>query len=101
VIDRVVSKSLSSLPFFITDDSIVYACANGSNSADKLLWMLMIGRGIADSGVGGEYPCAGTSAIEAADERLHYKKRIEIFTYATDLPISMGVPYPLLIFLLV
>lgn len=85
---------------FIIAGSIVCACAQGS-SVDKLLWMLIIGRGIAGFGVGGEYPCAGTSAMETANEKLDHNKRIIPFICATNLPISLGVPVSTIVFLIV
>jgi MFS family permease len=60
--------------------------------------MLIIGRGVAGFGAGGEYPCVGTSAMEAANERLHHKKRIVPFICATNLPISIGVPVSTIVF---
>ena len=40
-----------------------------------MIWMLIIARGIAGVGAGGEYPVCGVAATEAADETAYVRKR--------------------------
>lgn len=44
-------------------------------AAIRMFWMMIIARGIAGFGAGGEYPVCATSATEAADETVHLRKR--------------------------
>lgn len=52
---------------------IISAAAHGTTHLG-LFWMLIVGRGLAGVGAGGEYPVCGTSSIEAADETHHVRK---------------------------
>ncbi|KAL1407795.1 hypothetical protein Q8F55_007230 [Vanrija albida] len=52
---------------------IISAAAHGTTDLG-LFWMLIVGRGLAGVGAGGEYPVCGTSSIEAADETAHVRK---------------------------
>lgn len=49
------------------------AAANGK-TATGLIWMLIIARGVAGVGAGGEYPVSGAGAAEATDESGKYRK---------------------------
>jgi MFS family permease len=40
-----------------------------------MFWMMIVARGIAGFGAGGEYPVCATSATEAADETIDLRKR--------------------------
>jgi MFS family permease len=40
-----------------------------------MFWMMIVARGVAGFGAGGEYPVCGTSATEAADETTELRKR--------------------------
>jgi len=40
-----------------------------------MFWMMVVARGIAGFGAGGEYPVCGTSATEAADETAKLRDR--------------------------
>lgn len=40
-----------------------------------MFWMMIVARGIAGFGAGGEYPVCATSATEAADETAQLRKR--------------------------
>jgi MFS family permease len=53
---------------------IISAAAHGTTDIG-LFWMLIVGRGLAGVGAGGEYPVCGTSSIEAADETAFVRKR--------------------------
>lgn len=52
---------------------IISAAAHGTSNLG-MFWMLIVGRGVAGVGAGGEYPVCGTSSIEAADETEHVRK---------------------------
>lgn len=84
---------------------ILSAAANGS-STEGMLWMLIIARGIAGVGAGGEYPCAGAGAAEATDESEKTRKhRGFMFAMLADLSSSLGYVWgglvPLLLLLCV
>ena len=52
--------------------------------------MLVVARGIAGFGAGGEYPVCGTSATEAADETAQLRKRRGfLVAVATDFAIDL------------
>ncbi|GMF04491.1 unnamed protein product [[Candida] boidinii] len=63
--------------------------------------MLIIARGISGFGIGGEYPCSATSAMEAADERLGNRRKLIPFIFATNFPIALGLPLGSAVFLIV
>lgn len=48
-----------------------------------MFWMMIVARGVAGFGAGGEYPVCGTSATEAADETLQLRKRRGILVATT------------------
>lgn len=54
-------------------DSLVY----------RMFWMMIVSRGIAGFGAGGEYPVCATSATEAADETVQLRKRRGFLVAAT------------------
>jgi MFS family permease len=55
-----------------------------------MFWMMIIGRGIAGVGAGGEYPVCGTSAAEAADETADLRrKRGFLVAITTDFAIDL------------
>ncbi|KAK8213723.1 major facilitator superfamily domain-containing protein [Phyllosticta capitalensis] len=57
----------------------------------RLFWMLIIARGIAGVGAGGEYPVSGAGATEASDESGAYRKhRGFMFAIIADLSASLG-----------
>ncbi|KAF7553980.1 hypothetical protein G7Z17_g3217 [Cylindrodendrum hubeiense] len=81
------------------------AAANGT-SPTGLFWMLIIARGIAGVGAGGEYPVSGAGAAEATDESSKYRKRRGfMFAMLADLSSSLGYVWgglvPLLLLLCV
>lgn len=80
--------------------SIIAACSKGSTQP-RLFWMLIIARGISGTGVGGEYPCSASSAMEAADERLGSKGKLAPFILASNFPIAFGLPLASIVFLIV
>ncbi|KAH7175640.1 major facilitator superfamily domain-containing protein [Dactylonectria macrodidyma] len=79
--------------------------ANGT-SPTGLFWMLIVARGIAGVGAGGEYPVSGAGAAEATDESGQYRKRRGfMFAMLADLSASLGYVWgglvPLLLLLCV
>ncbi|KAJ5765915.1 hypothetical protein N7520_005474 [Penicillium odoratum] len=61
---------------------------------DGMFWMLIIARGIAGVGAGGEYPVAGAGAAEATDEAPSIRKRRGfIFAIIGDLSASLGFAF--------
>ncbi|KAF4846670.1 Glycerophosphoinositol permease 1 [Colletotrichum siamense] len=64
--------------------------ASGTNPTG-MFWMLIVARGIAGVGAGGEYPVSGAGAAEATDEDAKYRKRRGfMFAMLADLSSSLG-----------
>lgn len=64
-------------------------------TGDSMFWMMVIARGIAGFGAGGEYPVCATSSTEAADETEKLRKQRGILVavttdFAIDLVCSIG-----------
>ncbi|KKA21753.1 hypothetical protein T310_4202 [Rasamsonia emersonii CBS 393.64] len=69
---------------------------------EGMFWMLIIARGIAGVGAGGEYPVAGAGAVEATDENSAVRKnRGFIFAMIGDLSADLGFAFGSLVPLLV
>lgn len=74
-------------------------CAASHGKSDTgLLWMLIIARGVTGFGIGAEYPSCSVSANEASN---NVKRRGGTFVLVTNLPLSLGGPFALIIFLIV
>jgi len=70
---------------------IVLATASHGKDRLGLFWMVIVARGIAGFGAGGEYPVCGTSAAEASDESEQVRKRRGILVaMSTDFSIDFG-----------
>ncbi|BCS17216.1 uncharacterized protein APUU_10044S [Aspergillus puulaauensis] len=70
---------------------VALAAASHGTSELGMFWMMIISRGIAGFGAGGEYPVCATSATEAADETAKLrKKRGFLVASTTDFAIDMG-----------
>ncbi|GJC91103.1 glycerophosphoinositol permease 1 [Colletotrichum liriopes] len=64
--------------------------ANGTTSTG-MFWMLIVARGVAGVGAGGEYPVSGAGAAEATDEDDKFRKRRGfMFAMLADLSASLG-----------
>ncbi|KZL65512.1 major facilitator superfamily transporter [Colletotrichum tofieldiae] len=79
--------------------------ANGTTSTG-MFWMLIVARGVAGVGAGGEYPVSGAGAAEATDEDDKFRKRRGfMFAMLADLSASLGYVWgglvPLLLLLCV
>ncbi|KAI0015119.1 metabolite transport protein [Xylariomycetidae sp. FL0641] len=84
---------------------VLSAAAHGSDPTG-MFWMLIVARGIAGVGAGGEYPVSGAGAAEATDESDQYRKRRGfMFAMLADLSASLGYVWgglvPLLLLLCV
>lgn len=85
---------------------IVLSSAASGTSPTGMFWMLIIARGIAGVGAGGEYPVSGAGAAEATDESHQFRKhRGFMFAMLADLSSSLGYVWgglvPLLLLLCV
>ncbi|KAL4942190.1 hypothetical protein BDV06DRAFT_212079 [Aspergillus oleicola] len=70
---------------------VALAAAAHGTSELGMFWMMIISRGVAGFGAGGEYPVCATSATEAADETAKLrKKRGFLVASTTDFAIDMG-----------
>jgi MFS family permease len=70
---------------------IVLATASNGESQLGLFWMMIVARGVAGFGAGGEYPVCGTSAAEASDESVEVRrKRGILVAMSTDFAIDLG-----------
>ncbi|GIJ87829.1 hypothetical protein Asppvi_006742 [Aspergillus pseudoviridinutans] len=70
---------------------IVLAAAAHGTSELGMFWMMIVARGIAGVGAGGEYPVCGASATEAADETADLRrKRGFLVAITTDFAIDLG-----------
>ncbi|EFW99427.1 putative glycerophosphoinositol permease [Grosmannia clavigera kw1407] len=78
----------------------ILATASHGVTTLGMFWMLTISRGIVGFGTGGEYPASSTSASEAANEHT-LKRRGPIFIMVTNLPLSFGGPFAIIVFLIV
>ncbi|QOU18359.1 hypothetical protein BRETT_000085 [Brettanomyces bruxellensis] len=78
--------------------SILAAAMHGS-TVTGMFWMLTVARGVTGFGVGGEYPASSTSAAEASNEAT--KRRGGVIVLVTNLPLSLGGPFALIVFLIV
>jgi MFS family permease len=78
----------------------ILATASNGYTLLGMFWMLTVSRGIVGFGVGGEYPASSTSASEAANEH-RLKQRGPIFILVTNLPLSFGGPFAVIVFLIV
>ncbi|KAJ5988277.1 hypothetical protein N7481_003487 [Penicillium waksmanii] len=70
---------------------VVLATAAHGKSELGMFWMMIVSRGIAGFGAGGEYPVCATSATEAADETPQLRKRRGFLVAATtDFAVDLG-----------
>jgi MFS family permease len=78
----------------------ILATASNGPTIAGMFWMMTVSRGIVGFGTGGEYPASSTSASEAANEHTQ-KYRGPIFILVTNLPLSFGGPFAVMVFLIV
>lgn len=78
----------------------ILATASNGVTVSGMFWMMTVARGTVGFGAGGEYPASSTSASEASNEHA-LKKRGPIFILVTNLPLSFGGPFAVIVFLIV
>lgn len=83
---------------FLVFGTIMCAASHGV-TVNGMFWMLIIFRGVTGFGIGAEYPSCSVSANEAANETV--RRRGGVFCLVTNLPLSFGGPFALIIFLIV
>lgn len=97
--DRLNRKqSIVIATIFLVFGTIMCAASHGT-SINGMFWMLIIFRGVTGFGIGAEYPSCSVSANEAANETT--RRRGGVFCLVTNLPLSFGSPFALIIFLIV
>ncbi|KAH6659214.1 major facilitator superfamily transporter [Truncatella angustata] len=106
VVDQLGRKTGAIATTILLVLGIVLSTAANGTSVTGLFWMLIIARGIAGVGAGGEYPVSGAGAAEATDENNGLRKhRGFMFAMIADLSASLGYVWgglvPLLLLLCV
>ncbi|KAK3663072.1 hypothetical protein LTR22_005981 [Elasticomyces elasticus] len=91
LIDRIGRRTgIVFATLFLVLGVIIATAAHGTTPLG-MFWMMIIGRGIAGFGAGGEYPTCTTGSSEAADENEHVRrKRGILVAMATDFSIDLG-----------
>lgn len=83
---------------FLVFGTVLCAASHGK-TVNGMFWMLIVFRGVTGFGIGAEYPSCSVSANEAANETV--RRRGGVFCLVTNLPLSFGGPFALIIFLIV
>lgn len=91
VIDRLGRRTgIVFATFFLVFGIVLATAAHGTDDLG-LFWMMIVARGIAGFGAGGEYPTCGTNSAEASDESLYVRRRRGILVaISTDFAIDLG-----------
>ena len=90
-IDRLGRRTGIVFATFFLILGVILATASHGKDQLGLFWMMIVARGIAGFGAGGEYPTCGTSSAEASDESPNVRKRRGILVaLATDFAIDLG-----------
>ncbi|KAF7196567.1 Glycerophosphoinositol permease 1 [Pseudocercospora fuligena] len=91
VIDKIGRRTGIVFATFFLVLGIVLATAAHGYSQLGMFWMMIVARGIAGFGAGGEYPVCGTGSTEASDESHYVRKRRGILVaISTDFAIDLG-----------
>ncbi|RLV90134.1 putative metabolite transport protein GIT1 [Spathaspora sp. JA1] len=90
--------SIVTATIFLIFGTIMCAASHGK-TVNGMFWMLTVFRGVTGFGIGAEYPSSSVTASEAANQSV--KRRGGAFILATNLPLSFGGPFALIIFLIV
>jgi len=70
---------------------VIIATAAHGTAHLGMFWMMIVGRGVAGFGAGGEYPTCGTGSVEASDESQYVRrKRGILVAISTDFGIDLG-----------
>lgn len=91
IIDRLGRRTgIVFATLFLVFGIILATAAHGKDDLG-LFWMMIVARGIAGFGAGGEYPTCGTNTAEASDESLYVRRRRGILVaISTDFAIDLG-----------
>ncbi|ETI23796.1 hypothetical protein G647_05602 [Cladophialophora carrionii CBS 160.54] len=91
IIDKIGRRTGIVFATFFLVLGIVLATAAHGTSQLGMFWMMIVARGIAGFGAGGEYPTCGTGSAEASDESEYVRrKRGFLVAVATDFAIDFG-----------
>ncbi|CAI7663248.1 unnamed protein product [Penicillium bialowiezense] len=91
LIDRIGRRTgiVAATAFLVV--GVALATASHGQSQLGMFWMMIVARGIAGFGAGGEYPVCATSATEAADETAQLRKRRGfLVAVTTDFAVDLG-----------
>ncbi|KAK6701047.1 hypothetical protein SNK04_010980 [Fusarium graminearum] len=98
LVDQLGRKTGAVMTTIILVVGIALSTGASGTSDSGLLWMLVIARGIAGVGAGGEYPVSGAGALEASDEASHFRKsRGFMFAMVADLSAGLGYTFAALV----
>ncbi|KAF5863235.1 hypothetical protein ETB97_010463 [Aspergillus alliaceus] len=91
LIDRVGRRTgVVAATLFLVLGIALAAAAHGTSELG-MFWMMIVARGVAGFGAGGEYPVCATSATEAADETVKLRKnRGFLVASTTDFAVDLG-----------
>ncbi|KAK5107635.1 hypothetical protein LTR62_000970 [Meristemomyces frigidus] len=91
VIDKIGRRTgIVFATLFLVLGVILATAAHGSTELG-MFWMMIVARGIAGFGAGGEYPTCATGSTEAADESQYVRKRRGfLVAMSTDFAIDLG-----------
>ncbi|KAL5358250.1 major facilitator superfamily domain-containing protein [Aspergillus floccosus] len=91
LIDRMGRRTGVVVATLILVLGIALAAAAHGTTENGMFWMMVVARGVAGFGAGGEYPVCETSATEAADETAKLRqKRGFLVASTTDFAIDLG-----------
>ncbi|KAL9566576.1 hypothetical protein ACKAV7_009491 [Fusarium commune] len=101
VVDQLGRKTGAVMTTLILLLGIAMSAGASGLTPTGLMWMLVIARGIAGVGAGGEYPVSGAGAMEASDEDGQFRKsRGFMFAMVADLSAGLGYTFGALVPLL-
>jgi MFS family permease len=101
VVDQLGRKTGAVATTLLLVLGIAMSAGSSGSTETGMFWMLIVSRGIAGVGAGGEYPVSGAGAAEATDENSAYRKhRGFYFAMLADLSASLGYIWAALVPLL-
>jgi MFS family permease len=101
VVDQLGRKTGAVATTLLLVLGIAMSAGSSGGTETGMFWMLIVSRGIAGVGAGGEYPVSGAGAAEATDENSSYRKhRGFYFAMLADLSASLGYIWAALVPLL-
>jgi MFS family permease len=91
-------RAIVATTVLIVVGSALAAAAHGTTTLG-MFWMFLVCRGAIGVGVGGEYSACSSASSESANEAT--KKRGGVFIMVTNLPLALGGPIAISVFLVV